>query len=186
MMGMRISLGKVVTLLVLMQGAGGQDLAELARREKQRRRTEMPPRVRIEQVSPERGSLDGDPSEPSSRVTGWSKQFGKPSRSMPEKPSADAGRMEYLRRRGPEVKEKISTEKLQLEQRERELEESARNHPPLWRQGRRIEDSRVVALRRETERGRKRLQDLERELRTMEEEVRRRNWRPGILRGQLP
>ncbi len=163
--------------------AFGQELVRLAEQEKLRRQQTEPRRVQIVVEAARETSGRAEAGKKQSDRSVGSRETLSPGKG---KSDPDQVRIGFLRRRGPEVKETIRVTRLELAGKVQEIEEASRNRPPVWRQGRAIEDSGVVALRREVERLRKSLAALEREWQRMEEEARRNGWPPGVLRGQLP
>ena len=182
----QIILESMPVLAVLLVHAAGQDLVQLAAREKQRRQAGTPVRICIQHIPMEGAPSVAGPTSSSLGQDESKKRSSGPSERPAAARPADQSRRAFLFRRGPEVKERIMEERRQLEQMDRELADLVYRFPPIWRQGRSVENSKVVALRRTMERSRNNLGKWEQELRLLQEEVRRNDWPPGILRGQVP
>lgn len=185
------SLSWMSLLLILLFWYGhafGQDLAELAEREKIRRNQSAGGKARIcieylATESPEAGSK-AIRQKNGSFPTGPGVQKGSNGGDQARKQGSN--RRAVLSRRGPLLIGKIQTERSNLERLERAIDEARRSYPPALRRGVLTEDNRLQALVKEQEKSRRHLIALGKELHDLEEEVRQAGWPPGLLRGQLP
>lgn len=176
-------------MLLLWGGlAFGQDLADLAEREKIRRNQSAGGKARIcieylATESPQTGS-NAIRQKDGSFPTGPGVQKGSNGGDHARKQGSN--RRAVLSRRGPLLIGKIRTERSNLERLERAIDEARRNYPPALRRGVLTEDNRLRALVKEQEKSQLRLVALGKELHELEEEIRQAGWPPGLLRGQLP
>jgi hypothetical protein len=165
-----------------------QDLVELAARERLRRQQagSADKRISIERMPSDTNEKTGDSGQRKEYASEASKRRSETQPSNRSDRKENHTRWVFLSRRGPTVMQELQKEHSNLELGERELSNAQRSYPSSWRRGMEVEDSRLIAARRNLEQSKRRLSLLEQEWRRLEDEVRRSGWPPGLLRGQLP